>query len=147
MKSFTRLAVIILACGPVWANDSSPCDDPYAVGVVKRVLSSPTGMASSFGEKEISRLGDRAAIAMVKIFSKEDLVKPSTMNKVLPIVRVAFERPKIVAYEKDRSPDFTLILLRYLLDSTADRKSKQDIENTIRYVSQKAAGAAQDTGS
>ena len=148
MKLLSQLMLVVLSCVLASAKDTLPCD-PYSIDAVQRILSSPTAMASGFGEKEMSRLGDRAAIALVKIFSKEDLATPSTVRRILPIIKAAFEQPKIITYEKDRAPDFTIILLRHLSDNIRDPKLRQAIDQTTQYVNQKtaeAANAAPDSG-
>jgi hypothetical protein len=109
MQIRAYLTFIMLTVGLVLGNEIAPCDDPYSLGVVQRSLSDPTSMASSFGEKQTNRLGDRVSVAIVKIFSQDDLIKSTTIKKILPIIRAAFDQPKIVAYEKDRRPDVTLV--------------------------------------
>jgi hypothetical protein len=139
MKLFTCLAVMMFATAPVLGKQTASCDDPYALDVVQQILISPTGMASGFGEKQMNRLGDRASVAVVKIFSKKDLTQPSTIRQILPILRAAFGQPKIVGYERDRRPDFTLILLRYLSDKVKDPELGHAIEQTTQYINLRVA--------
>jgi hypothetical protein len=83
---------------------------------VQSWMASPKGMIvlDSFREKAIQRSGDSAAVAIAKVVSDADLQSPTTMTRVLFILRMAFSAHQIIEVCSDRDPRMTMILLEYL---------------------------------
>jgi len=138
MKILGAFALILSMCVPAVCQS---LNDRYPTEAVKRILTSPNAFASGYNEKIVNRLGDGAAIAIIKIFTAKELVKPENVNQILSIVREAFERPEIVPVEEDRNPRVTNLLLRYLENQTTDSKLKTSIHKTEEFVENRTGEA------
>jgi hypothetical protein len=108
-------------------------DDDPSVRAVKTLLQQPSSFSSGFSEKQDNRLGDRAAAALLKIFTQEELKDPQNIRKFLPIIRSSFLYPKLTpaAYRK---PKVTLPLLAQLEEQVRDAKLKDDIAELMQFV-------------
>lgn len=89
-------------------------EDTYSIDVVKRLLIQPKGFSTGFAEKQANRLGDRVSIALLKIFTEEELMRPQNVAAFLPLIRSSFLSPNLISIEEDRKPDVTLFLLSHL---------------------------------
>jgi hypothetical protein len=85
----------------------------YSVEEVKQLLKQPHGFSSSFSEKQNQRLGDRVSIALIKMFTPEELANPENVKRFLPLIVEAFQSPA-VAPPNDREPRVTELLLKFL---------------------------------
>jgi hypothetical protein len=107
-------------------------DDP-SVRAVKTLLLQPSGFSSGFSEKQADRLGDRVSVALLKIFTKEELRDPQNVMRFLPIIRSSFLYPKLIpaAYRK---PKVTLPFLTRLEEQVSDAKLKGDIAELMQFI-------------
>src|SRR5438270_8493185 len=78
-------------------------EDRYSTDEVKALLQQSQDFSSSFSEKQLSRLGDRISIALMKIYSEKELIDPQNMKRYLPLIVNAFRFPKLIA-ENDKEP-------------------------------------------
>src|SRR5262249_44892144 len=80
------IVVVIAGWGAVTVGSrAQEIEDDYSIHTVKGVLEQPAGFSPSFLEKQTNRLGDRASIAVLKIFDPEELTKPENVRKILPL--------------------------------------------------------------
>jgi hypothetical protein len=129
----------MLLCSSVTARsqqDNEEDVDQYSIKLVKGLLDQPEGASVSWLDKGRDRLGDRAAIALIKIFGEQELLEPRTLRRSLEIVRGAFSAPCIIGIASDRKPNVTLFVLRDLERQVKDEASRQKIIETITFVQQ-----------
>lgn len=115
-------ALMLTSLALVRAASAQDCksDDFSSFSNVKNAVQSwmalPKGMIvlDSFREKAIQRSGDSAAVAIAKVVSDADLQSPTTMTRVLFVLRMAFSAHQIIEVCSDREPRMTMILLEYL---------------------------------
>jgi hypothetical protein len=63
--------------------------DTPLVRVVKRLLALPPGFSSGFSEKQANRPGDRVSVALLKIYSEEELQNPANDTLGVPLPAAA----------------------------------------------------------
>ena len=129
------VATIALAGLPAFLSGKQ-ADADYSVTEVKELLKQPVGFSSSFSEKQIQRLGDRASIALMKIFSEDELTDPKNIKRFLPFIVDAFRNPNLIPI-KDREPRVTLIFLKFLEARVPALQA--DIRNTEKTVQQETS--------
>jgi len=109
--------------------------DTYELQVVRNALRDPAmALGASFTEKQINRLGDKLAIALIKIYSEQELVEPSNVRRYLPLIRAAFVAPRIVSDPADRKPAITMMLLRQLEAHASNDACRRQIRGVLRFV-------------
>ena len=111
-------------------NDDRGLGIDYAVAVLQRVLAQPIGVSFGFNEKALTRLGDRAAVALLKLYNDEDWSNSQSVMRALGIIEVAMRAPHVIAARFDQSPDVSILLLRTILKNAADEDARL-IEGTI----------------
>jgi hypothetical protein len=136
MKISIALACLLVLLAPGKAQE---IQDDYSIHAVKKVLEQPAGSSASFLEKQTNRLGDRASIALLKIFDAQDLSKPETVRRILPLIHDAFVAPQIISRAEDRKPKITLFMLTYLEHEVSASDLRQEISQTVDFVKQKTA--------
>jgi len=134
MRISIMLACLIVLFIPSKAQE---IQDDYSIHSVKKVLEQPVGFSPSFLEKQTNRLGDRVAIALLKIFDAEDLSKPDTIRRILPVIRDAFVAPEIISIAEDRKPKVTLFVLTYLEHQVSTPDLREEISKTMDFVKEK----------
>ncbi len=102
-------------------------NDPYSVGQVHQLLKTPVGFSSGFDEKASERLGDRMAIALLKIYPPEELKNPKVVRRCLGLISQAFQAPSRIDSSYDRQPDVALVLLAYFESNVADPELRREI--------------------
>jgi len=133
------LCLVLMWNAPFAADES----DPYSVAVVRSLLSLPPGTSFGVSEKQNERLGDRAAIATLKLFDEADLTRPETIRKLLPVLRESFSYPQLISIAEDRRPAVTLFLLHYLERNDPDPALKKEITAVEVFIKAKTEGKAQ----
>jgi len=64
-------------------------EDPM-VQTVESLLQQPSGLSTSFSEKESARLGDQVSTALLKIFNAKEIEDPDNVRRFLKIIHSAF---------------------------------------------------------
>jgi len=109
--------------------------DTYELQLVRNALRDPVmALGASFTEKQINRLGDRLAIALIKIYPERELFEPSNVRRYLPLIRAAFVAPRIVSDPADRKPAITVMLLRQLEAQAPNGADRPQIRDALRFV-------------
>jgi hypothetical protein len=88
----------------------------------------------SFIEKEFARRGDSIASVISQVIGKQSIDR-SKLEKILGLLREAFQRPAIIRNAGDRNPFATLSLLDQLQqDPSRDASALAEIDSTRQYV-------------
>lgn len=103
-------------------------EDPYAEAIVREALT--THVITSFAEKALSRLGDRAAIGVMRSLADKGLSDAVETKRALWVLQTAFSAPGNIAEPADRTPKATLFLLRCIGDSAVGQDLSDDIGRT-----------------
>ena len=114
-------------------NDDLGLGIDYAVDVVRQVLAQPIGVSSGFFEKRLTRFGDRAAVALLKLYNDEDWSNRQIAMRALGIIQVAMRAPHVIAARFDQSPDVSILLLRTILKNAGDDDARL-IEGAIEVL-------------
>src|SRR6266849_2441933 len=117
---------------PASSNPSG--EDPYAERTIRTAMAL-NGVSVSFTEKEINRLGDRAAIGIMRMVADQPLTQPGQVKIVLSILQDAFRVPGIITVDADRQPKATLFLLASLQNLSISRDLTAEIGQTKAFVS------------
>ena len=139
MRIATCLASAVLAtsifAGQVKAPDE-PCKtkaDPYHTTFVKSAFESFKDSEKRGGGllslqikyftnniPSLTQLGDSTSIAVLKLYSLDELLKTENIRPFLPIISLSFSDSHNVLNETDRSPRVTSVVLDYLQTKVSD---------------------------
>jgi hypothetical protein len=119
-------------------NDNLGLGIDYAVDVVQAVLAQPIGVTTGFFEKRLTRLGDRAAVALLKLYNDEDWSNRPSVGRALGIIQVAMRAPHVITARYDQSPDVSILLLRTILENVGDDDARL-IKETIEVLAARRA--------
>ena len=114
-------------------NDDRGLGIDYAVAVLQQVLALPIGVRAGHLEKALTRLGDRAAVALLKLYNDEDWSNSQSVKRALGIIEAAMRAPHVIAARFDQSPDVSILLLRTILENAGDDDARL-IEGTIEVL-------------
>jgi|HubBroStandDraft_6_1064221.scaffolds.fasta_scaffold273046_2 hypothetical protein len=95
-----------------------------------------------FVQALVTRLGDGAAVGVIQYLGdrKEsvamDATTPEEIERILYIVRTAFQVPNNIESAENRSPKATLILLQYLSTLSAARTIRGNLKSTGNFIEQ-----------
>lgn len=115
--------------------------DEYSMTLVKTLLEQPEGFSVSWLEKRQGRLGDRAAIALLKLFTEQELLEPRRLIRSLSVMRGAFSTPCYIEIVADKKPSVTLFVLRGLERQVKDANVSKQIVETISSVQQNTSAS------
>jgi hypothetical protein len=103
-------------------------DDPYSIQLVQHCIRlRDAGVWTGTAAKHLPRLGDRAAIAILKLLSPDELADPQKAKNVLDVLRGAFAHSEFIAAKDDRKPEVTLFLLNYMQEKLRDTSLYDEI--------------------
>jgi hypothetical protein len=115
--------------------------DPYSLDFVRSALQYFKNGGFGFDGKRIAwgtidspglnQFGDRVSIALLKIYSREELTQPDNASHCLTAIRTAFENRSSVLEPSDKEPTITLFLLDYLQEK---EQSDVTLEKRIEYI-------------
>jgi hypothetical protein len=113
--------------------------DPYSISLVQKALNARSqGMTIAKIQTNLSRKGDLVSIALLKALNEGELTDPHVVELFLPVIRDSFSQPEIISIDADKKPKVTLFLLNFLQRNVRDSKTQRDIEETIKFVNEKA---------
>ena len=139
MRVFVTLCSVLLTFA-IPLNGQSNEADPYSIDFVHKALSLHSqGIYVSFVEKNIPRRGDQISIALLKIFTDNELSTPEIVRSFLPLIRQSFSQPEAISMDIDKKPRVALFLLNYLQRNISDTQTQRHIEETIKFLQEKAA--------
>src|SRR5574341_1856939 len=128
-QGFAIVVFLALAAQIGFPQATSNGEDPYGERAVAVALAI-RGITESSTEKALNRMGDRAALGLVKVLGEESPTEPRQVRQVLSILRQAFGAPRIIERAEDREPKATLFLLKWLRGLPAAKDMGKDIEQT-----------------
>jgi hypothetical protein len=140
-KGFLGIVLLFsLTAMPLRGGAQTSEDD---ILVIRSWVELPYGIAvgNSFIEKQIYRAGDSIALAVIQGFSQDELLDKDRIERLLPILEVAFEHPSSITRKPDRKPRATLLLLDFLENRMAEKALKEKIAATKKAISTKASSA------
>jgi len=139
MRAFVTLCSVLLTFAIPLSIQLDEAD-PYSINFVHSALSLHSqGIYFSVVEKNIPRRGDQISIALLKIFTDDELSNPRTVRTFLPLIRQSFSQPEAISKGIDKKPRVALFLLDYLQRNISDAQTQRDIQETIKFVQEKAA--------
>src|SRR6267154_662799 len=92
-----------------------------------------SGGYSGQTDKQLSRIGDAAAVIVTKVLGESNLA-PQDIENILIVIHLSFSAPHLVEAPEDRNPRATLFLLRSLNSVTTDEKLRQRISEERKFV-------------
>ena len=136
---FRKILVLCFCCIVIAMIASAQSDsdrDYYAISDVKSYINTTTSahLRIGFQEKLIWRLGDRSSIALLKIYTADELRNPQIIRGFLPVIHTAFENPTWIEIKEDRKPQVTLFFLAALEKDISDEALRKDITAVIDFV-------------
>lgn len=131
MKPVLIVAGVMLFSLAALGQDCSLDDFESFTNVKSSVgfLMSHPGFILSWYEKAVMRAGDSAAIAILKMYSDEELASAPAAKQAASVVQMAFSLPRIISACSDRKPRATMLLLDHLLILSKDAETIKAIEN------------------
>lgn len=133
MKPMPLLLLIAVAA---FARQDEPCQTPiqqYGPSI-ESILKLPEGFSVSWLDKHVSRLGDDAAVVLVRLGAPKSLKTASDTRKVLDILRSAFDCPECLEHGENRTGGVTLLLLDAIDARNKDRQLRKLIKETRDHV-------------
>lgn len=115
--------------------------EEFRLEIVRRLMLGPTSRPTT-GSVQLHRMGDEAAVDIVKILGGGTSLSAAGALTVLDIVHTAFEHPLSIASPSDQHPNATLFLLHWMDTSTQDRELKGHIGEAIQCVQEAAKTTA-----
>jgi hypothetical protein len=146
MTMYMLRGLALLLVGTCVASAQHPAKafsaaDPYSLDFVRSALPYFKNGGFGFDGKRIAwgtinspglnQFGDRVSIALLKIYSREELSQPENAGISLSAIRTAFENRNSVLEPSDREPRVTLFLLDYLQEN---ERSDVKLEKRIEYI-------------
>jgi len=133
MKSLILLLLVAVAA---FAGEDEPCQTPigsYQLSV-ESMLKMPEGTSVSWLDKHVSRLGDAAAVVLIRLGAPGNLKNPSDIRKTLHILSLAFDCPSCIERDEDRTTGVTILLLSAIESTTQGTKLGRQISQTRDYI-------------
>ncbi|HEV2492757.1 MAG TPA: hypothetical protein VG204_06750 [Terriglobia bacterium] len=84
-------------------------------------------------EGPLNRGGDAAAVAITKVVGARD-ISSDGITRILLLIHMSFEAPRIIENPSDRQPRTTLFILKYLSTLPASPELKKKIVETEQFV-------------
>jgi len=134
MIKYSRIATFMIVLVVCCSAQEKKCADIYSLESVKRALTAPASFSPGWSEASMNRMGDRAAMSVLKVLRADDLANPETVRRVLVLLKDAFAKPQIVETVEDRTPQVTNLLLAYLQQLSKDAALQAEIKATSDYI-------------
>jgi hypothetical protein len=113
-------------------------EDPYDIANTRALISLAQAKPSvtvGSAETHNTHMGDSATIAIIKIYSEDELLKPANVEAYLHVIGVAFAAPNVILRKEDRDPKATLFLLHFLDKNLKDAGLKKQVAELESRVS------------
>jgi hypothetical protein len=147
MRTATWLSSVLLATsffaqqGKAPDNTDKAQSDPYHMIFVRSAFESfkeseKFGMVSGGQIKQftnnfpsLTQLGDSVSVAVLKLYSLDELIKPENTRPYLTVVSLSFSDSHRVLDDTDRSPRVTSLVLNYLQQKVPAPRTKSIIDS------------------
>jgi hypothetical protein len=127
---------LLLAMALLMPFVSGQSRDPYALALVSEAMEHYGHFSTGWEDKGLPRLGDKGAIALIKLSSLDAWKDVSLVHKSLGIIGEAFSHPELIENPSDRQPHVTHLLLAWLRSIHEDRETRNEIDRTEKFVEQ-----------
>ncbi|MFZ0430754.1 MAG: hypothetical protein WAO20_21750 [Acidobacteriota bacterium] len=125
------LIALSLIIPALWGQSS----DPYSLNLVKGVLQHYGHVSTGWEDKGLPRLGDKGAIALIKLSSLDSWKERDHVRTALGIIRDSFSHPELIEDPSDKRPSVTLLLLAWLKSiHQRNPETLGDIEQTEQFI-------------
>lgn len=115
------LWVVCASFGVVMLSSNTIAQSSSDLALVRSALTSyELGVHESVIERHLPSLGDRTAVAIMKLGSISDLGDAKKIPAYLELIRLAFSYPDAISDQIDKQPGVTFVLLDYLSLRTKD---------------------------
>lgn len=144
MKCSVFLLLLLLALGPPAFSQEKQEDcstSSYCEEYLRKILKNPVLTGVSMSQKRISRLGDRAAIGLLKGLSDSELLDPGNIPIIIRLVRLAFANHGLIEAKMDRRPHVALLVLQHVESKSRDENHRKQIRELIAELKQIATRA------
>jgi hypothetical protein len=133
MKCAVFVALFTLLSAQLTTSQGISGNDPYAEQIVREALSLH-GVSLSFTEKAVNRLGDRAAVALIRILADTPPAQPEQVTAILSLLHDAFAAPGMISDDADLQPKATLFLLECLRHLPSAQSLGVQVKQTKAFV-------------
>jgi hypothetical protein len=138
MRSALCICLLIGSCFGLAGQQPSP--DPYSLVAVRGLMDRVSqGVTLGIDVKVVTRLGDRCAVAILKIVDQQDLKDPRKATVIVTMIHNSFAYPQNITVDEDKDPRVSLFLLAYLLEKVNDAQLQRQIQQTIEFVKTKTS--------
>lgn len=130
------LPLLLLVTVAAFGHEEESCQTPieqYGESV-ESMLRLPEGFSVSWLDKHVSRLGDDAAVVLIRLGAPENLKNSSDIKKVLNILRLAFDCPPCVEHAENRTSGVTMLFLDMVDARTQEKELKEQVRQTGDYI-------------
>ena len=133
MKLLTLLLLVTIAA---FAGEDEPCQTPIEnyQPSIESILKSSEGMSVSWLDKHVSRLGDAAAVVLIRLGAPGNLKNPSDIRKALHILSLAFDCPSCIERNEDRTTGVTMLLLSAMEATTQETQLRGQISQIRDHI-------------
>lgn len=131
------LSGILLVMLLMMPSVSGQSNDPYSLKFVSQLMEHYGRFSSGWDEKGLTRLGDKGAIALIKLSSLDSWNDPALVHMAMGIIRDSFSHPELIENPSDRHPRVTNLLLSWLRSLHKDHETRNDIDRTQQFVDER----------
>ena len=129
---------LMLACVLLVGASTAICQvstEENLENIVRAFLDQKPGLIliESPMEGPLNRGGDAAAVAITKVVGARD-ISSDGITRILLLIHMSFEAPRIIENPSDRRPRTTLFILKYLSTLPASPELKKKIVETEQFV-------------
>ena len=134
------IAILLLSLlAQTCSGGSQEEGEPYSIEIVRIELQMRSrGIFHGWSTRNLTSLGDRVSIALIKILNQQELMNPETIENYLPMIRDSFSHPENMSLESDRQPNVTALLLDHLLQNVSVAQTRIHIQQASDFVRAKA---------
>ena len=135
LLSKASLSATLLVLTSITPSMLGQVSDPYSLNLVEGVMKHYGHLSTGWEDKGLPRLGDKGAIALIKLSSLDSWKDRGHVRMALGIIRDAFSRPELIEDPSDKHPSVSVLLLAWLKSiHQKDPETLGDIEQTRQFV-------------
>lgn len=132
MRAFLLILIMSFSVNVAMSQSDVPKGKTRLVKAL--IESRKAGFEISYYSKQNLRLGDSLSVALMKIFTQEEMLLKENVSICLSIIEKSFYDLEAIEKQKDRIPLKTIWLLEKLSGKAKDAESKDLINKTLNKV-------------